>query len=227
MKKIIFSVLFLVLSFWGTNAGTCTIASVISTESSCETSVVFGLTKQIAGVLSKMGIFFADIPGNTGISCTGGCSGYIQKSALTSLESITKSVSRTINIDSAWRSCAQQYLLYQWKAQYKCGQTNPVAVPGTSNHEGGIAIDVPDYNSWISSLTNHGWNYPMPDDDPVHFEFGERAAYYAQQNLIAFQKLWNRFNPNRTIAEDGIFGDDTANAFENSPCNGWTSEEIM
>jgi hypothetical protein len=67
-----------------------------------------------------MGIEFAAIAGHTRVSCTGGCSGYIQKKALDSLDSITASYG-TISLSSAWRSVAQQYLLYQFKAQGKCG----------------------------------------------------------------------------------------------------------
>ena len=66
------------------SAQSCTIGSIISAGRPCETSAVLGLTKQIAGELTSMGIEFAQISGSR-ISCTGGCSGYIQKSALTSL----------------------------------------------------------------------------------------------------------------------------------------------
>ena len=169
-----------------------------------------------------MGIEFAQISGSR-ISCTGGCSGYIQKSALTSLQSVTTNAGRTIGLSSAWRSAAQQHLLYQFKAQGTCGQTNPVATPGTSNHEGGIAIDVPDYTNWKSNLINGGWNYPLPTSDKVHFEFGTGARTYAQKNLMAFQRLYNRHNPNSKISEDGIYGPATAAAFNKSPCNGWSA----
>ena len=204
------------------DAQTCTLGSIISAGTNCQTSSVLGLSKQIANELTAMGVQFAQISGSR-ISCTGGCSGYIQKSALTSLQSLTTSTGRTIGLSSAWRSAAQQHLLYQFKAQGKCGQTNPVATPGTSNHEGGIAIDVPDYSSWKTTLTSNGWNYPLPTSDKVHFEFGTGARTYAQKNLQAFQRLWNRYNPNAKISEDGIYGPATANAFNKAPCNGWAA----
>jgi hypothetical protein len=72
-------------------------------------------------------------------------------------------------------------------------------------------------------LTSNGWNYPLPTSDKVHFEFGTGARTYAQKNLQAFQRLWNRHNPNAKIAEDGIYGPATANAFNKSPCNGWAA----
>jgi hypothetical protein len=58
------------------NAQVCTIGSIISKGSPCETSAVLGLTKQIAAELNNMGIAFSPISGAR-ISCTGGCSGYI------------------------------------------------------------------------------------------------------------------------------------------------------
>ena len=125
-----------------------------------------------------------------------------------------------------WRSAAQQYLLYQFKAQGKCGQTNPVATPGTSNHEGGVAIDVPDYGSWKTALINGGWNYPLPTSDRVHFEYGTSAYTYAQKNLVAFQRLWNKNNPTAKISEDGIYGPATANAFNKAPCGGWPAKVV-
>lgn len=80
---------------------------------------------------------------------------------------------------------------------------------------------MPDYTAWKTPLTNGGWNYPLPTSDKVHFEFGSSARTYAQKNLIAFQRLWNKKNPNAKISEDGIYGPATANAFNNAPCNGW------
>ena len=54
----------------------CTLGSVISGGSQCETSVAAGLTKQIADEMTAMGISFARISGSR-IACGGGCSGYI------------------------------------------------------------------------------------------------------------------------------------------------------
>ena len=140
---------------------------------------------------------------------------------MASLDSITSKVGKSISLSSAWRSAAQQHLLYQFKSQGKCGQTNPVATPGTSNHEGGIAIDVPDYGTWKSHLTSNGWNYPLPTSDRVHFEFGSGASTFAKKNLIAFQRLYNKHNPTKKIGEDGIYGPATAAAFNSAPCTGW------
>ena len=75
---------------------------------------------------------------------------------------------RAIPITSGWRSRAQQEAL--WRAR----GTNPypVARPGTSKHERGLAIDVP--LSFVPALRSVaarvGLCWPLPASDPVHFE---------------------------------------------------------
>ena len=59
------------------NVAGCTLGSVITGGSQCETSVAAGLTKQIADEMTSMGISFARISSSR-IACGGGCSGYIQ-----------------------------------------------------------------------------------------------------------------------------------------------------
>ena len=94
------------------------------------------------------------------------------------------------------------------------------AVPGTSNHEGGAAIDTSYYSYWESTLEKYGWTHTYPSSDPVHFDYSN-VKDLAKENLVAFQKLWNKNNPNSPIAEDGIYGKDTESAFYNTPCDGW------
>jgi N-acetylmuramoyl-L-alanine amidase len=67
----------------------------------------------------------------------------------------------------------------------------------------------------------------LPDTDKVHFEHGSGARTYAEKNLLAFQRLWNKHNPTAKISEDGIYGPGTANAFNKSPCNGWTATSTL
>lgn len=75
---------------------------------------------------------------------------------------------RPVPVTSGYRSTAEQAALYARRA------TNPypVAVPGTSAHEKGRAVDVP---RWfvpllLSVAGRVGLCHPHPDTDPVHFE---------------------------------------------------------
>jgi hypothetical protein len=75
---------------------------------------------------------------------------------------------RPIPIVSGFRTRAEQERLWANRA------TNPfpVAPPGTSNHERGLAIDVP--SSFVPVLRTvapaSGLCQPLPESDPVHFE---------------------------------------------------------
>ena len=56
------------------------------------------------------------------------------------------------------------------------------AVPGTSNHEGGRAIDTSYYSYWLSTLQSYGWAHSYPDSgvyadipDELLFELCEQV----------------------------------------------------
>jgi hypothetical protein len=75
---------------------------------------------------------------------------------------------RTVPISSGFRTRAEQEALWAARA------TNPypVARPGTSRHERGMAVDVP--RSFVTTLravaARVGLCQPLPESDPVHFE---------------------------------------------------------
>lgn len=73
-----------------------------------------------------------------------------------------------VPIVSGWRSAAQQ----AWLWAHRATNPFPVARPGTSMHERGLAIDVPRW--FVDALTSvdtaAGLCHPLPQADPVHFE---------------------------------------------------------
>jgi hypothetical protein len=73
-----------------------------------------------------------------------------------------------VPITSGWRSPAEQQRLWDGRAQ----NPYPVARPGTSMHERGLAVDVP--RSFVARLRSvagaAGLCFPLPTTDPVHFE---------------------------------------------------------
>ena len=78
-----------------------------------------------------------------------------------------------VPVSSGFRSFAQQAALWAARA------TNPypVARPGTSMHERGLAIDVP--RTFVATLRGvgapAGLCQPLPVTDPVHFELCRRS----------------------------------------------------
>ena len=175
-----------------------------------------GLTNQIIAELGRMGYSYRDLSGSKWVRCQTGCS--LQSSAADSLERAAQSVNDFITVNSAFRSSAEQFLLYRMYLRRQCGITL-AAKPGQSNHEGGRAIDTSNYNYWRGVLGRFGWTHTYPSNDPVHFDY-TGAANIASANLKAFQRLANR-HTNARLAEDGVFGPATETALHNAPCNGW------
>lgn len=87
-------------------------------------------------------------------------------------------------------------MLYENYKRGRCGITL-AAQPESSNHEGGRAVDTSYYSYWTSPLPRYGW---------VHSYRSSAAANIDSKNLLAFQRLWNRYNPGNQISEDGVYG---------------------
>ena len=118
-----------------------------------------------------------------------------------------------LSINSAFRTLAEQYLLYQ---EGGCGLA---AVPGNSNHESGRAVDLNNYAAALSAMTNAGCTHPYPSSDPVHFDCP--GADMRSASVRIFQRLWNLNHPEDTIAEDGVYGPQTGARMGRSPAAGF------
>lgn len=121
-------------------------------------------------------------------------------------------------INSSYRTIAQQMLLYNW---YK--DKSPVALPGSSNHQSGLALDIEDPRGWEPYLMAQNW-YPLAGDPP-HFDYvGGGTKDIRSVAILAFQKLWNKNHPNERITEDGIYGlgGETESALNRSTAMGFS-----
>jgi hypothetical protein len=127
-----------------------------------------------------------------------------------------------MSISSSTRATAQQYVLYYWYSNGRCtGVVSLAAQPGRSNHESGVAIDVPAYGTWKSKLTARGFAW-FGSSDAVHFDYrGSGAVDIRPLAVKAFQRLWNRNNPNDRIGEDGAWGPATASRMDKAPAGGF------
>lgn len=128
----------------------------------------------------------------------------------------------TMSISSSTRATAQQYVLYYWYANGRCPSVVSLAAqPGRSNHESGVAIDVPAYGTWKSRLTARGFAW-FGSGDAVHFDYrGSGAVDIRPLAVKAFQRLWNRNHPGDRIAEDGAWGPATASRMDRAPAGGF------
>jgi hypothetical protein len=79
-------------------------------------------------------------------------------------------------------------MLYSWAQKGKCG-IPLAALPGSSNHESGSAIDTSDYNGWKPALQANGFKW-LGANDVVHFTYvGAGIKDLRSENLKAFQQL--------------------------------------
>jgi uncharacterized protein (TIGR03382 family) len=188
------------------------------TYSGCSTAVVIGLSQQIAEEANceDPGAFVSFTSGN-GITITSNAVlPYLDESARDDLQAAA--AQESLQINSGLRTLAQQYLLYAWYEAGECGITAAATV-GNSNHEGGRAVDLENWDERVSLMAHYGWSHDVAGD-PVHFD---HTASSDQRGLDvkAFQVLWNRNNPGDQIAEDGEYGPQTGARLKKSPATGF------
>ena len=186
--------------------------------STCSTSVVIGLSKQIAdevGCINPTGLTPFKPSANLRIT-SNAVLPYLSAAAKTDLEKVA--ATRVVQVNSAFRTVAQQYLLYRWFQLGRCGIT-AAATPGRSNHESGRALDLQNYSSLISAMAARSWSHSVPGD-PVHFDH-TGSPDIRGRDVLAFQRLWNRNNPNDKIGEDGAYGPQTESRLRQAPATGF------
>ncbi|EGK90292.1 peptidoglycan-binding protein [Microcoleus vaginatus] len=180
------------------------------------TAVVNGLSQQLIYQLQLMMpdafVSFDDL----NVDLLDAAFPYVQSPAKHALQRAIQDRGQTMQINSAYRTIAQQMLLYN----DRFNNSNPVAPPGASNHQTGLAIDIEDATGWEVYLMRYGWN-PLPGDPP-HFDYqGGGTIDLRSKSILAFQQLWNQNHPNERISEDGGFGPQTENALNLSPAPGF------
>ena len=193
-----------------------TVSSYIA--ASCSTAVVIGLSKQIAdevGCANPTGLVKFAPSGNLKVTSNAVLL-YLASSGKSALQAVAQT--RVVQVTSAFRTVAQQYLLYQWYLAGRCGIT-AAAHPGASNHESGRAVDLANYSSLISTMGGKGWSHDVPGD-PVHFDH-LASPDIRGRDVAAFQRLWNRNHPADTIPADGAYGPQTEARLRTAPAEGF------
>jgi N-acetylmuramoyl-L-alanine amidase len=141
---------------------------------------------------------------------------FVPPAAKLALEKAIKRRGIKLVVNSAYRTLAQQMLLFNWRGN----NPNPVAAPGTSNHQSGLALDIEDRAGWLPFLQGSGWQ-PLRNDPP-HIDYqGAGARDLRKATILAFQQLWNKNHPTEEIGDDGLWGDETESALNRSPAMGF------
>lgn len=193
---------------------------VVGKYQGCSTSRVRQLDLQLIAQANKI------VPGvltsfaHLNISIGGGVHPYLQAPAVKALEKAIAARGMRMVCNSAYRTIAQQYLLYKHYKNRTCGIT-AAATPGQSNHNSGLALDINDAMGWKPYLEKHSWDW-IGSFDPMHFDYeggGTRNLGYI--SILAFQQLWNLNHPTKRILEDGRWGGATASALASTSVDGF------
>ena len=188
----------------------------LGTAGGCSTAVVLGLARQIADEIdcTNPGSLVPFQAGGNVRFSSSAVLPYLQADALGDLMAVAQT--HIVQINSAFRTLPQQYLLARWHDLGLCGITS-VAPVGRSNHETARAIDLTAYP--LATLDASGWSHDIPSDDP-HFDHNASADLRGADTL-AFQRLWNRNHPDDRIGEDGVYGSQTELRLRTSPATGF------
>ncbi len=201
-------------------------ALTVGEVTGCSLAAVRGLDTQIIDEMNCVApnslVNFADLNVELGGSSTWAL---LQPSAREGFRRAIARRGQRFRVNSAYRTIAQQYLLYRWYQQGVCG-IGLAAPPGSSNHQSGLAVDVSDYTGWRPHMEAEGWDW-LGNSDPVHFDYrGGGTRDIRGTAILAFQRLWNRNHPNDRIAEDGDYGPQTEGKLRQSPPGGFPTGAV-
>ncbi len=191
-------------------------------QSSCSTTSVKGLSEQIVAQMNCIiPGSMSEVPTRPNLSFGSATFPFMQHAARDAfVKAVDANPNKSITINSMYRTVAQQYLLYLWGQQKKCG-IGLAASPGNSNHETGLALDTSQYSAWQSPLTSNGFKW-FGSADAVHFDYvGGGTTNLKGKGVLAFQQLWNHNNPADLISEDGAYGTQTEARLKQAPAAGF------
>ncbi|MEO1271017.1 MAG: hypothetical protein AAFX99_23250 [Myxococcota bacterium] len=200
------------------------------TARQCSTGPSFRLNAQIAAEVNciKPGAFayIDDIPN---VKLNHGANPLLQASAAEALRRVAATAPHAwLPVNSTWRSAVQQYILKRWEGSCGIGLAAPV---GQSNHESGLAVDVPltTLYGFHAELADAGWRWFCAAThhselhgcrDVPHHDY-RRGTDLRRQGVKAFQRLWNHAHPDDRIAVTGRFDRATSLRMEQAPLAGF------
>lgn len=186
----------------------------------CGTAGLKGLDLQLIAEINELSpsvlVDFSDL----NVECGPAVWPLLQLPAKKALAKAIAARGRKMFINSAYRTIAQQQVLFNHFKNGKCG-ISLAAKPPKSNHQSGLALDIEDQSGWKPFLEDQGWQHLGPSDPP-HFDF-EGGGTKDIRNLAvkAFQRVWNANNASDKIAVTGIFDSETEKHLNNSYVEGF------
>lgn len=187
---------------------------------SCSTSSVDRLSRQIIAQARCIDPkAFVPVPRQPNLETAPNVFLFLEASARDHLvRALRANKKKNMTVNSAFRTVAQQYLLRRWALGRRCG-IELASLPGESNHESGLALDIAEGPAWRAALEAEGFRW-LGAIDRVHYDF-KGAASRASVDVKAFQQLWNLNHPDDLLVANGQFGSPTEERLEKSPARGF------
>lgn len=189
---------------------------------SCSTSSVDGLSRQIVRQSRCIDPnAFVAVPAQPNLETDAHVFLYMERSARDQLVRVLAAHrDQTMTVHSALRTVAQQYLLRSWATSKRCG-IQLATLPGESNHETGLALDISQPQKWRAALEASGFTW-LGAKDRVHFDYrGRGASSRTGVDVMAFQQLWNRNHPEDPISATGRYNAATEVRLKSAPSAGF------
>jgi N-acetylmuramoyl-L-alanine amidase len=185
------------------------------------TAPLYGLNQQLIVTAAKYGLGLVPTDSAALVAADRSVNLAFAPRLAEDLIAIARAAGGKIRINSAYRTAAQQYLLRKWFEKGVDGIPLAARV-GTSNHEGGCAVDVDGWETLKPYFLKKGWVHQLDKtgSDPVHFERPVGAAD-RRLGVKAIQLLWNEHNPTDKITVDGDFGPTTESKLLLMPVGGY------
>ena len=145
---------------------------------------------------------------------------YLHKDAAAALKTVLMGSNISAVVTSALRTVVEQYILYAWGSNSRCGHSEIEDKPGKSDYMKGVALDVSSYDDfkqvilgsnsqWHSGTNQEKFTFPTAPDN-------------LQKTLVqSFQKIWNVNHPTDKVVEDGLYGPQTEQALRSAPAKGF------
>lgn len=206
----------------GSSGGKAPATVLEAVSSGCSTASVDGLSRQIIAEGRCIDPdAFAPVPSRKNLTVGSQVFLYLEAPARDALlRVLDENPSKTMVVNSALRTIAQQFILSKWGANKRCG-VELAATPGESNHESGLALDIREPGTWRPLLEAEGFKWFGPTDK-VHFDYrGAGSVDHTGKDVLAFQRLWNRNHADDPINLTGRFDAETEARMKKSPPGGF------
>ena len=189
---------------------------------SCSTASVDGLSRQIidqARCIKPNA--FVPLPSRPNLVLKEHVFPYLELDARNHLlKALDAHTSGKMTVNSVLRTVAQQYLVWRWSSNKRCG-VQLATPPGESNHEIGVALDIAEAGTWRPALEAQDFKW-LGTSDRVHFDYkGSENPAHTATDVLAFQTLWNRNHPTDKIATTGKYSPETEQRLKKAPPDGF------